>query len=119
MTPIEQAYESLEGLAVGDSFGEQFFCGEREALARLASRIIRSAPWQWTDDTNMALSIVECLRDWEEIDQQALAESFAEHYSPYRGYGAAMHTALTMIAEGVRWQPVAKSLFGGEGSFGN
>src|SRR6266542_180043 len=119
MNQIDRAYESLEGLSVGDAFGEQFFIGEYEALEMVHRRLLPNRIWRFTDDTMMALSIVECLREFEEIDQAYLAESFSEHYSPFRGYGAAMHNLLPRIADGESWRTLAKGLFGGAGSYGN
>src|SRR5262249_38575624 len=52
-------------------------------------------------------------------DQDALAQSFAAHYNPSRGYGPAMHRLLRRIGDGEPWQAVAGSLFEGQGSYGN
>jgi ADP-ribosylglycohydrolase len=86
----------------------------------LSQRILPAAPWQWTDDTHMALSIVEVLAEFEEIDQDALAELFAERFSedPHRGYGAGAEKILTQIAEGEDWRELSPRLFG-SGSYGN
>lgn len=120
MTPLERAAESLLGLSVGDSFGQCFLAlpadQERRALEETS---LPAAPWYYTDDTEMALSIVETLRRTGRIDQDALAARFAENYSYDRAYGPAMHRALTRIREGESWRVVAGSLFSGQGSFGN
>jgi ADP-ribosylglycohydrolase len=115
MQPLDRAYESLAGLSVGDSFGEQFFA----QWHRIEQREIPPPPWHYTDDTQMALSIVSILRQYGEIDQQALALSFARHYEGHRGYGAAMHGALRRIGAGEPWEQVSRGLFVGQGSFGN
>lgn len=83
---------SLEGLSVGDAFGELFFWQSAADSSQLPP-----GPWPWTDDTHMALSIVEVLFEFGCIDQDALARAFAERYGkdPHRGYagGGAMRAA--------------------------
>lgn len=119
-TRLERARVSLEGLAVGDAFGEQFFYVNPQSLVyRFEGREMPDGPWHFTDDTNMALSIYEVLRQYGEIDQDQLAASFAEHYHPHRGYGPAMHGLLARIGDGEPWQQAASSLFEGMGSYGN
>lgn len=67
----------------------------------------------------MALSIVSILRQYQSIDQEQLAQSFAHRYNSARKYGASMRGLFLQILEGVPWQEAAQSLFGGQGSFGN
>ena len=87
--PIERMYASVAGLSVGDAFGQRFsFPAIVEQC--LADRVLPSAPWHWTDDTNMALSIVEVLVESGTIQQETLARSFGEHFDGSRGYGLAM-----------------------------
>jgi hypothetical protein len=52
---LDYARRSLEGLSVGDAFGNRFMWLEHQ------SRSLPPGPWSWTDDTHMALSIVEVL----------------------------------------------------------
>ncbi|MBN1312727.1 MAG: ADP-ribosylglycohydrolase family protein [Anaerolineae bacterium] len=108
---LERAHQSIDGLSVGDAFGV-FHGGSR-------LRTLMSGPWGYTDDTNMALSIYSILRQYEEIEQDALAGSFADYYDRERGYGPAMHRLLRAIREGGDWRELAPSLFSGQGSFGN
>ncbi|MFQ5966212.1 MAG: ADP-ribosylglycohydrolase family protein [Acidimicrobiia bacterium] len=110
--------ESLAGLSVGDAFGQRFFFAEIAANC-LPDRILPPAPWRWTDDTNMALSIVEVLLDGRGLDQDALAQSFAARYNSTRGYGPAMHGLLRRIQAGANWRAEARRLFSGQGSYGN
>jgi ADP-ribosylglycohydrolase len=110
---------SLDGLSVGDAFGETFFVNEDIALERIAERILPALPLTYTDDTEMALSVITVLRDDGEINQDALAERFAEHYDIRRGYGPNMHGLLARIREGEAWSVAAPSLFEGQGSHGN
>lgn len=105
----------VEGLSVGDAFGERLAHGP----ALIRSRSAPPPPWPFTDDTQMALSIASVMRETGGIDQDRLAASFAEHYENWRGYRPAMHGLLTRIAEGEHWLEASQSLFSGQGSFGN
>lgn len=116
---LAQAHLSLEGLSVGDAFGDCFFLHAHTAQALIQSRTLPPSPWPFTDDTNMALSIYHTLLHHREIDQDALAVSFARAYHPARGYGAAMHGLLRQILVGNPWQHEAAALFEGQGSYGN
>jgi ADP-ribosylglycohydrolase len=110
---------SLEGLSVGDAFGERFFLHPDVAENIIAARAIPEAPWYYTDDTQMALSIVSILQEFGRIEQDSLASSFAQRYEMERGYGAAMHRLLRKIQDGELWHQLAPNLFSGQGSFGN
>jgi ADP-ribosylglycohydrolase len=119
LTGLQRARLSLEGLCVGDAFGEQFFIDPVEAEERIARRRPPDPPWAFTDDTQMACSVYAVLRDHNFIDQDALARSFAARYEPTRGYGPNMHRLLDSIRAGASWRTAAGNLFGGEGSQGN
>jgi MYXO-CTERM domain-containing protein len=45
---------------------------------RLEHRVVPDSPWFWTDDTEMALSIGECLLLEGTIDPDLLARRFAD-----------------------------------------
>jgi ADP-ribosylglycohydrolase len=109
---------SLDGLSVGDAFGERFFF-PAVVDAYLADRVAPPGPWPWTDDTNMALSIGELLTDSGAVDQDLLAESFGLRFDGARGYGQAMYGLLAKYALGIGWEQEAPRLFGGQGSYGN
>lgn len=112
-----RALESLRGLAVGDALGSQFFVpANYPALKR---RALPPAPWQWTDDTEMACSVLAVLVTHGRIDQDALAASFAEHHDFDRGYGPAVNRMLRLVREGGDWRELASALFNGQGSWGN
>ncbi len=86
-----------------------------------ASQAPRTAPdlWQWTDDTEMACSVVAVLAAHRRIDQDALAQSFAEHHDFDRGYGPAVNRLLRLVREGGDWRELSAALFDGRGSWGN
>ena len=123
MMSIDRARIALEGLSVADAFGEQLL--HAGPHARALSLDARTAPvgrtWMWTDDTAMAVSIVEVLAARGEIDAEALADAFARSYlaEPARGYGRGAHQVLGELARGVPHDVAARQLFGGEDSYGN
>lgn len=122
MNAAQRMERALEGLSVGDAFGERFFQPPPVLIDALQRRQVPAAPpWKWTDDTAMALSIVETLRESGTIDPGALAQRFARRYfaEPARGYGGGAHTLLTELSQGVSWAKAASSLFDGQGSMGN
>jgi len=110
---------SLEGLCIGDCFGQRFFIPGSERLIPL--RQPPPSPWSYTDDTAMGISIVRVLQDCDRIDQDVLAKLFADEYSrhPHRGYGAGAHGLLQAVHDGERWQDAAPAMFSGTGSMGN
>jgi ADP-ribosylglycohydrolase len=112
---------SFDGLSIGDGFGECFFTSPQIIERRLEYRDPPPPPWNVTDDTMMALSIVRCLNRYGHIEQEALAAAFAREYArdPHRGYGGTAHGILKAIAEGVSWQTAAGRVFDGQGSCGN
>ncbi|MFD8215579.1 ADP-ribosylglycohydrolase family protein [Streptomyces sp. NPDC059697] len=114
---LDRALASLRGLAVGDALGSRFFVPVNYPL--LKRRELPSGPWQWTDDTEMASSVVAVLARHRRIDQDALAGSFAEHHDVDRGYGPAVNRLLRQIQEGGDWRELASALFKGQGSWGN
>ena len=116
-TPIERALISLEGLSVGDAFGETAFY---TAYSPPSRQELPAGTWPWTDDTHMALSIVETLFTCGRIDQDALALHFARRFieAPYRGYAGGAALLLTQITQGADWRQAAPALFHG-GSYGN
>jgi len=120
-SPLGRARLALEGLSIGDAFGERFFGSPSVVLPLIATHELPEAPWHWTDDTAMALSVYECLRDDGRIDRDVLARRFADRYrrDPGRGYGGTAHGILHAIGLGAPWREVAGAAFGGQGSMGN
>jgi len=114
---LTMAKRSLEGLSVGDAFGELFF---RISPYKTQSSQLPLGVWRWTDDTHMALSIVETLEQYGYIDQDFLAQAFARRFiqEPHRGYAGGAMRLLGQVAAGGDWRDLSPRLFGG-GSFGN
>jgi ADP-ribosylglycohydrolase len=120
--PIARARLSLDGLSVGDAFGQCFFSPQEfVTAARVAATAGPPPPWRWTDDTAMSATLVHMLARRGEIDPDELADAFAEVYAadPYRGYGGTTQGLLRSIAAGSPWRETSASLFDGKGSCGN
>ena len=114
--PLARARRSLDGLSVGDAYGEQFF-SDRPADASGDP----AGPWRWTDDTEQAICLVECLAEHGTVEQDELAMRFAKRYmlDPERGYGATVRKLLVDVYAGEPWREAARRSFGGAGSMGN
>jgi ADP-ribosylglycohydrolase len=110
---------SLDGLSVGDAFGERFFGPSSEVVQRISRRQLPDAPWTYTDDTEMALSIVEILDERGGIDQDLLAARFANRMQVHRNYGQGTHAVLCGVKAGHDWRLLTQIGFRGMGSFGN
>src|SRR4051794_8646385 len=102
---LSLATTSLEGLAIGDAFGQMFAAAPNAARKRVAENRLPPRPWWRTDDTEMALAIVETLSRFGTVDQDALARRFAERFyaDPDRGYGKMARIILRSILQGEPW----------------
>ncbi|MFI1047027.1 ADP-ribosylglycohydrolase family protein [Streptomyces griseoruber] len=113
---------SLEGLVLGDAFGDGWFLrSAQDAEGLWAARDLRPAPWLWTDDSAMSFVLCAHLSEHGEVREDDLAQEFAAAYErdPDRGYGPSMHGVLRRIREGEHWREVTTGAFGGQGSHGN
>lgn len=119
--PFGRSLISLDGLSVGDAFGERFFGDPGVVWNRICKREVPQSPWTWTDDTAMARVIVASLRDEGELDANTLSRRFAREYQadPCRGYGSGAAQVLNEISHRQAWRVAAGGLFGGQGSKGN
>lgn len=118
---IKHAKRALDGIALGDCFGQTFFVPDEIACQRIKDREILNESWYFTDDTVMAIGIYRILEKYGKIDQDELAKVFAENYALdwHRGYGGTAHSILRGIGEGRDWREVASGAFDGMGSMGN
>ncbi|MFE6129990.1 ADP-ribosylglycohydrolase family protein [Streptomyces sp. NPDC056437] len=121
----DAARRSLEGLALGDAFGERWFPlfrDREQAVDEIRARRTPEEPdWHWTDDTAMALAVHQVLDRFGEVDQDRLAACFALTFDADqgRGYGHGMHVLLPrLLDDPASWRRHAPELFDG-GSFGN
>ncbi|MEV1013553.1 ADP-ribosylglycohydrolase family protein [Micromonospora sp. NPDC049801] len=128
------ARDSLAGLSTGDALGERYappatavvpgddvpgaWAGP-SGVADPGAGSLPPAPWSWTDDTEMACSVVAELAAAGAIDRDRLALAFAERCDARRGYGAGAMLTLRLIRSGTPWPVAAASAFDGQGSCGN
>ena len=117
---LAYALETLEGLSVGDALGEALSYMFYEARENCDFSAFRAGTVRYTDDTEMAIAIVENLMSSRTIDEDVLAWRFASRYKkdPDRGYGRMARRILEEIAVGTPWKEVSMQAFG-RGSFGN
>lgn len=118
---MARARLSLDGLSVGDAFGERFFTPATRSHFDDPEPFLPPGPWLYSDDTEMALGILEVLDRHGHLDQDDLARTFARRWKidPHRGYGPGAYRLLSSLAVGGVWQLESKTLFSGMGSFGN
>ncbi|MES9508510.1 ADP-ribosylglycohydrolase family protein [Streptomyces sp. NPDC000609] len=119
------ARRSLEGLSLGDAFGERWFPLFREpgrAFDEIKARRTPEEPvWPWTDDTALARALQRVLDEHGRVEQDRLALCFALAFEAdqARGYGHGMHILLPeLLARPADWRTLAPELFEG-GSLGN
>ncbi|MCA9659433.1 MAG: ADP-ribosylglycohydrolase family protein [Myxococcales bacterium] len=118
---MQRVRRCVDGLSLGDAFGERFFVPPGEAVAAILRRELPSAPWRYTDDTVMAIAIAEVLDRFGAVIPDHLARAFASRFTaePDRGYGGGAFTLLRSLALGAPWAEAAAALFDGQGSMGN
>src|SRR4051812_16229347 len=119
MDALRRTRLSLDGLSVGDAFGERFFGSPHEVLQRISRRELPDPTWTYTDDTEMALSIVEILKEHGRIEQDLLAACFARRMQFNRGYAQGTYGVLCGVKDGLDWRSLTQTSFRGKGSFGN
>lgn len=121
-TPSQLARLSLQGLSIGDAFGESFFGERATVLQHLAEQTLPATSWEFTDDTVMAAVLCRHLLDrGGALEADALASAWAAAHAldPARGYGATARRVLRAIEAGEDWRQVAAAVFDGMGSMGN
>jgi poly(ADP-ribose) glycohydrolase ARH3 len=101
-------FEGLSGETIFRDFGPV-----QDVLAKLVVD-----PITYTDDTQMAIGVAECLLQGDSIDADSLAGCFGVNYEAGRGYGAGLRQILDAMTAGREWKPLVHSQFPG-GSFGN
>ena len=121
MEPLARAELALTGLSIGDAFGQMFFGNTNTMSMAIDLHALPAPPWYLTDDSIMAIGIVETLTARGEIDRDYLASRFAANYqrNRRRGYGGMAHHILQEFCRGGDWREVAPAVFDGMGSYGN
>jgi poly(ADP-ribose) glycohydrolase ARH3 len=108
------------GTALGDAIGELAF--RRPTKEVLLSEVADRQTLVYTDDTAMAIGLAKSLVEVGGLDQQHLGDTFRSHYrdEPWRGYASGPPTVFSKVKRrGMTYSEAAKTLYGGEGSFGN
>lgn len=110
----------LLGTGLGDAIGELAF--RRPTREGLTAEVEASDVLIYTDDTAMAIGLAESMAVREGLDQTHLGETFRTNYrrEPWRGYASGPPTVFSKVEEmGLSYPEAARTLYGGEGSFGN
>jgi poly(ADP-ribose) glycohydrolase ARH3 len=110
----------MVGSALGDAIGELAFRGLGEA--RLRAAITQVEALIYTDDTAMAIGLAESITQVGRLDGQHLGDTFRANFrqEPWRGYASGPPTIFRLVERrGMSYSEVARSLFDGQGSFGN
>lgn len=117
---LQRAWLSLEGLSLGDAFGERFFTDPDLIMVALEQRQLMPSPWRWSDDSAQAQALVEWLGQ-PERDLDQFAQLLARFYQRDRGrgYGSGAHRLLEGISQGQDWRALSRAIFNDQGSFGN
>ncbi|UFS95390.1 ADP-ribosylglycohydrolase family protein [Nocardia huaxiensis] len=115
---VDLMLDSLDGLSVGDALGAEFPV-MRRSIPDLRAGNVSPGPWTWTDDTEMACTVVAELLGHGEIEQDRLAMAFARRFEPHRDYGFTAVDILRRIRDGVHWREAAGAVFDRQGSCGN
>jgi hypothetical protein len=120
-TRMERMQLSLDALGIGDALGEMLSYRYFDAPEIIAKDELPAGPWFHTDDTEMAISIVNVLKSHGNIHQDALAKRFARRFerNPDRGYGSMTRIQMRELIAGAKWKDTASSAFSGKGSMGN
>jgi ADP-ribosylglycohydrolase len=118
---LERALLSLDGLSIGDAFGQMLSTCARSARSVIERKGLPSGPWWHTDDTQMAMAIVEELAAHGQIAADSLAQRFVQRFQadPGRGYGKGARIQLEAIAAGEHWRATSAAAFNDRGSKGN
>jgi poly(ADP-ribose) glycohydrolase ARH3 len=110
----------MVGTALGDAIGELAF--RRPTKAGLLSAVEDADTLVYTDDTAMAVGLAESLIEVGGLDPQHLGDTFRANYrdEPWRGYASGPPTVFSKVERhGITYSEAARTLYGGEGSFGN
>jgi ADP-ribosylglycohydrolase len=118
--PAEKLKGIMLGLMIGDALGSRFNDMQPDDIPLLDLDYIRdNPPKRYTDDTEMAISVLEERICNGIIDQGALKDRFLRRYSSWRRYGGGMLEVIERWRRGDTVRTAAASLYDGTGNFGN
>lgn len=112
---------ALVGTAVGDALGAPVEGHPHVPRHYLESLVDDPPNLSYTDDTVMTFGVAESLMACGRFEGAHMAQTLADRYGkePWRGYGAGPPQVFARLARGIPWDQAAKTMFGGEGSYGN
>jgi ADP-ribosyl-[dinitrogen reductase] hydrolase len=115
----DRALGAMIGLAVGDAVGTTLEFKTRDSYPLLTDMIgggpFRLEPGQWTDDTSMALALMDSLLEHPSLDEADLMERFARWHEQgeYSSTGRCFDIGITTRQALARWKasgdPIAGS----------
>ena len=111
---------AMVGTAVGDAIGELAF--RRPTKDGLVGEVETRETLVYTDDTAMAIGLAESLVEVGGLDQRHLGDTFRDNFKrePWRGYASGPPTVFSRVErQGLTYPEAARTLYGGEGSYGN
>jgi poly(ADP-ribose) glycohydrolase ARH3 len=110
----------MVGSALGDAIGELAF--RYSERAGLRNQVAAADTLIYTDDTAMAIGLAESILEVGRLEPQHLGDTFRANYlrEPFRGYALGPPTIFSLVIGGeMSYLEAARSLFGGQGSYGN
>ncbi len=105
------------GTMVGDALGMPAEGLSRDDLKEQFGRLdsLREGPLppgEFTDDTEMTVGLCESLVDKGEFDLQAVAQSMAHNFTPWRNYSPHVYGIMARIRQGMDWDSPGTSSWG-------
>jgi poly(ADP-ribose) glycohydrolase ARH3 len=126
MTGFSPCYapEKVEGILfgtfLGDAIGAGFEGWPVETIPPLDFQyVLGHPPKTYTDDTQMTISVLEEMVENGRIDQRSLLNRFVKRFEKFRGYGGGLLEVIEQWEMGRDIETAARSLYGGQGSFGD
>ncbi|MBN1577817.1 MAG: ADP-ribosylglycohydrolase family protein [Chitinispirillaceae bacterium] len=108
------------GMLAGDALGFRFNDKGPDEIPPLDMEYIRAhPPKNYTDDSQMAISVLEEMTENGLIDQSSLRDRFLRRFSPWRSYGGGMLEVIERWRDGEAIESTAASLYNGSGNFGD
>ena len=78
----DRAIGALAGLAIGDALGTTLEFTARDSKPHVSDMVgggpFNLKPWQWTDDTSMALCLADSILEFDDVNPQDLMDRFVE-----------------------------------------
>lgn len=114
----DRAIAAMVGLAVGDAIGTTLEFKPRDSYPLLSDMIgrgpFRLEPGQWTDDTSMALALMDSLIKVGELDEIDLMDRFTRWHDKgeYSATGRCFDIGLTTRQALARWKQTGNPIAG-------